>query len=223
LHLTGRDKWVIKSLGYQIFPGDVEGISALAEKVANCVVVGVAQFASVTPYPAYPGAAESLAYKVTVDGQPVFVHRLPTYNQFQWMDHASFRHDRQGACHDYFAGERAQRGHLLHPAAAYGIHPQISGNTISFDLDQPRYLVIFLQRRADLPEPRTAAVCRAGGEESAQAGRRQRGQHHGLQGRQHRQDAGDREDQPGDRRRLRAARRRRAVLSRRSLPDRRRS
>jgi fatty-acyl-CoA synthase len=43
LHLSGRDKWVIKSLGYQIFPGDVEAhICALAEKVANCVVVGVA-------------------------------------------------------------------------------------------------------------------------------------------------------------------------------------
>ena len=43
LHLTGREKWVIKSLGYQIFPGDVEQhICALAEKVANCVVVGVA-------------------------------------------------------------------------------------------------------------------------------------------------------------------------------------
>ena len=43
LHLTGRDKWVIKSLGYQIFPGDVEAhISTLAGKVANCVVVGVA-------------------------------------------------------------------------------------------------------------------------------------------------------------------------------------
>jgi acyl-CoA synthetase (AMP-forming)/AMP-acid ligase II len=43
LHLTGRDKWVIKSLGYQIFPGDVERhICTLAEKVANCVVVGVA-------------------------------------------------------------------------------------------------------------------------------------------------------------------------------------
>jgi acyl-CoA synthetase (AMP-forming)/AMP-acid ligase II len=42
LHLTGRDKWVIKSFGYQIFPGDVERhVSALAEKVANCVVVGV--------------------------------------------------------------------------------------------------------------------------------------------------------------------------------------
>ena len=43
LHLTGRDKWVIKSLGYQIFPGDVEAhVCALAAKVANCVVVGVA-------------------------------------------------------------------------------------------------------------------------------------------------------------------------------------
>lgn len=41
-HLTGREKWVIKSFGYQIFPGDVERhICALAAKVANCVVVGV--------------------------------------------------------------------------------------------------------------------------------------------------------------------------------------
>jgi acyl-CoA synthetase (AMP-forming)/AMP-acid ligase II len=43
LHLTGREKWVIKSFGYQIFPGDVEKhICMLTEKVANCVVVGVA-------------------------------------------------------------------------------------------------------------------------------------------------------------------------------------
>ena len=43
LHLTGREKWVIKSFGYQIFPGDVERhICRLAGKVANCVVVGVA-------------------------------------------------------------------------------------------------------------------------------------------------------------------------------------
>jgi acyl-CoA synthetase (AMP-forming)/AMP-acid ligase II len=43
LHLTGREKWVIKSFGYQIFPGDVERhICTLAEKVAYCVVVGVA-------------------------------------------------------------------------------------------------------------------------------------------------------------------------------------
>jgi len=43
LHLSGREKWVIKSMGYQIFPGDVEAhICSLEEKVANCVVVGVA-------------------------------------------------------------------------------------------------------------------------------------------------------------------------------------
>jgi fatty-acyl-CoA synthase len=42
LHLTGREKWVIKSFGYQIFPGDVEAhICALSEKVTSCVVVGV--------------------------------------------------------------------------------------------------------------------------------------------------------------------------------------
>jgi len=42
LHLTGREKWVIKSFGFQIFPGDVERhICGLTDKVANCVVVGV--------------------------------------------------------------------------------------------------------------------------------------------------------------------------------------
>jgi acyl-CoA synthetase (AMP-forming)/AMP-acid ligase II len=43
LHLTGREKWVIKSYGYQIFPGDVEAhILTMVGKVASCVVVGVA-------------------------------------------------------------------------------------------------------------------------------------------------------------------------------------
>jgi len=32
----------------------------------------------------------SLAYKVEVDGQPVFAYRYPTFNQFNWMDYASF-------------------------------------------------------------------------------------------------------------------------------------
>lgn len=41
IHLTGREKWVIKSFGYQIFPGDVERhVCNLAENVASCVVVG---------------------------------------------------------------------------------------------------------------------------------------------------------------------------------------
>jgi acyl-CoA synthetase (AMP-forming)/AMP-acid ligase II len=43
LHLTGRAKWVIKTFGYLVFPGDVERhVCAMEEKVANCVVVGVA-------------------------------------------------------------------------------------------------------------------------------------------------------------------------------------
>jgi acyl-CoA synthetase (AMP-forming)/AMP-acid ligase II len=43
IHLSGRAKWVIKSFGYQVFPGDVEAhISDLQEKVMSSVVVGVA-------------------------------------------------------------------------------------------------------------------------------------------------------------------------------------
>ena len=38
---AGRAKWVIKSFGHQIYPGDVEShITSLSEKVASCVVVG---------------------------------------------------------------------------------------------------------------------------------------------------------------------------------------
>jgi acyl-CoA synthetase (AMP-forming)/AMP-acid ligase II len=43
VHLSGRAKWVIKSFGYQVFPGDVEAhIGDLQEKVMSSVVVGVA-------------------------------------------------------------------------------------------------------------------------------------------------------------------------------------
>ena len=41
LRLTGRAKWVIKSFGHQIYPGDVESqVTLLSDKVASCVVVG---------------------------------------------------------------------------------------------------------------------------------------------------------------------------------------
>ena len=106
-------------------------------------MLSTAALASVTPYPGWPGAAPSLAYKVTVDGQPVFVHRLPTYNQFQWMDHASFA--MSGKVHITITSLVNQRNIVtcsIRPLA-YNIHPEISGNTVSFDLDQPRYLVIF--------------------------------------------------------------------------------
>ena len=49
-----------------------------------------AAFAAATPYPPYPDAEPSMAYKVTVDGQPVFTHHFLTYDQFNWMDYASF-------------------------------------------------------------------------------------------------------------------------------------
>ena len=114
-----------------------------------------AALGSVTPYPAYPGAAESLAYKVTVDGQPVFVHRLPTYNQFQWMDHASFSMPTPGKVHitiTSLVNERNIVTCYIRPLA-YDIHPQINGKTISFDLDQPRYLVIFFNEEPTFQSP----------------------------------------------------------------------
>ena len=61
----------------------------LAVVIGFAVLLSIAAFGSVVPTPAYPGAAASLAYKISVDGQPVFVHRFPTFNQFQWMDYGS--------------------------------------------------------------------------------------------------------------------------------------
>jgi len=50
-----------------------------------------ASFATVTPTPPYPGASPSLAYKVEVDGQPVFAYRYPTFNQFNWIGLRQFQ------------------------------------------------------------------------------------------------------------------------------------
>jgi hypothetical protein len=100
-------------------------------------------FAEVTPYPSYPGAVPSDSYKVTVNGQPVFVHKFVTYDQFNWMDYASF--GMTGKVHveiTCLINERKLLTCNVRPLA-YGIQPKISGNTVSFDLDQPRYLVIF--------------------------------------------------------------------------------
>jgi acyl-CoA synthetase (AMP-forming)/AMP-acid ligase II len=41
LHFSGREKWVVKTAGHQVFPGDVENhFSAMAGRVANVGVVG---------------------------------------------------------------------------------------------------------------------------------------------------------------------------------------
>jgi hypothetical protein len=104
----------------------------------------VASFAAVTPYPPYPGAVPSPAYKVTVDGQPVFVHRFLTYNQFNWMDYASFgMTGKVRVTVTMLVSERKVLTCDVRPLA-YGIQPQISGNTVTFELDRPRYLVVFL-------------------------------------------------------------------------------
>jgi hypothetical protein len=99
--------------------------------------------AEAIPYPPYPGAVQSDSYKVTVDGQPVFVHKFLTYDQFNWMDYASF--SMTGKVHVEVTCLVSQRRLItcnIRPLA-YGIQPKIEGNTASFDLDQPRYLVIF--------------------------------------------------------------------------------
>jgi len=107
------------------------------------ILVTASVFAGVTPYPPYPSAAPSVAYKVTVDGQAVFVHNFLTYDQFNWMDYASFA--MTGKVHvtvSMLVSERKVLTCNIRPLA-YGIEPRIEGNTVSFDLDRPRYLLLF--------------------------------------------------------------------------------
>lgn len=103
-----------------------------------------AAFADVIPCPPYPGAVPSVAYKVTVNGQPVFVHNYLTFDQFNWMDYASF--SMTGTVHVEITSMVSDRTVLacnIRPLA-YDIKPKIEGNKIAFDLDRPRYLVIFI-------------------------------------------------------------------------------
>jgi polygalacturonase len=112
--------------------------------VVFSMLIPAASLAAVTPYPPYPGATPSLSYTLTVDGQPVFVHRFPTFNQFQWMDYASFSMTAKVRITiTLLVSERDVVTCHVRPLA-YDIKPQISGNTVSFDLDRPRYLVVFL-------------------------------------------------------------------------------
>src|SRR5450759_225284 len=103
-----------------------------------------AMFAAVSPYSPYPGARPSVAYQVAVDGESVFVHNFLTYDQFNWMDHAGFAMvGKVRVTVTNLVSERKLITCNVRPLA-YGIQPKISGNTCSFDLDRPRYLVIFL-------------------------------------------------------------------------------
>ena len=109
-------------------------------------------FAGVTPYPPYPDAKPSTAYQVTVNGQPVFVHNYLTYDQFNWMDYASF--GMTGKVHvtiTLLVSERKVLTCKVRPLA-YGIQPQINGNTVSFDLDRPHYLVLTTSQPSTIPD-----------------------------------------------------------------------
>jgi hypothetical protein len=104
-------------------------------------------FAAVTPYPPFPGATPSESYKVTADGQPVFVNRYLTYDQFNWMDYASFSMTgKVRITVTLLVSERRVHTCQVRPLA-YGIHPAIDGNTCTFELDRPRYLVLFLNEQ----------------------------------------------------------------------------
>jgi len=120
----------------------VFGLSARSMVLCS-MLCSVAAFAAVTPYPPYPGAKVSPSFKVTVDGQPVFVHRFLTYDQFQFMDYASFSMTgKVRVTVTNLVGEMNVLTCDIRPLA-YAIKPQIGGNTCSFDLDRPRYLLVF--------------------------------------------------------------------------------
>ena len=76
-------------------------------------------------------------------GAPVFVHNFLTYDQFNWMDYASFSMTgKVRVTVTMLVSERKVLTCQIRPLA-YGIQPRISGNTVSFELDRPRYLVLF--------------------------------------------------------------------------------
>jgi hypothetical protein len=111
------------------------------------MLLGAAASAAVTPYPPFPGAVPSEAYEVTVDGRPVFVNRYLTYDQFNWMDYASFSMTgKVRVTVTLLVSERRVHTCQVRPLA-YGIQPTIDGNTVTFELDRPRYLVLFLNEQ----------------------------------------------------------------------------
>jgi len=59
------------------------------------MLLPAATFAEVTPYPPYPGAVPSVAYQVTVDGQPVFAHHFLTLRPVQLDGLRQFFDDRK--------------------------------------------------------------------------------------------------------------------------------
>ena len=146
------------------------------------LLLPVAGFAGFTAYPPYPGAVPSESYRVTVNGQPVFTHHFLTYDQFNWMDYASFA--MTGKVHveiTCLVSERKLLTCNVRPLA-YGIQPRINGNTVSFDLDQPRYLVLFFNDEPMFYSTGLMLFAEPPERNPPQTRRYKRRQHHGLPG-----------------------------------------
>lgn len=97
---------------------------------------------TVIPYPPHPGAIPSPAFTVTVNDEPVFVHRFATYNMNGYMDYAHFAMKGKVKIKISLAFRDIITCHIS--PLAYGVTPIIEGNTVTFELDQPRYLLVFL-------------------------------------------------------------------------------
>lgn len=103
--------------------------------------------AAVNPYPPYPGATPSPMFTVTVNDQPVFVHNFYTYNRpseppLGYNDYAHFAMTGKVQIKITIAKGKALTCHIS--PRAYNIQPRLSGNTVTFDLDRPRYLLVFI-------------------------------------------------------------------------------
>jgi len=119
-------------------------------RIAICLGVlliwAAAARADVVAYPPYPGAPQSQDYSVTVDGQPVFVHHFPTYNGLGFMDYVHFAIT--GKVTVTITRNSGTVSSCDVRPLAYGIAPRKSGKTVTFELDRPRYLIVFINEPA---------------------------------------------------------------------------
>ncbi len=119
---------------------------AAAEPAAQPQAKPAGASAGFVAYPPYPGAPRSQDYSVAVDGQPVFVHHFPTYNGSGFMDYVHFAFT--GKVTVTITRNSGKVSTCDVRPLAYGIAPRKSGKTVTFELDRPRYLIVFINEPA---------------------------------------------------------------------------
>ncbi len=103
---------------------------------------------TVLPYPAYPGARASERFEVSVNGQPVFVHHHPTHREKGSGDMHYAHFAMSGKTVVRVKNKSgAIRSCDIRPLA-YAIKPTIEGDTATFELDRPRYGIVFVNEPA---------------------------------------------------------------------------